>query len=484
MWCGVMIALLGGLGRTAMGAETGHPNVVFILADDLGWRDLGCTGSNFYLTPNIDTLAKNGMRFTQAYAACPVCSPTRAALMTGKYPARLKLTNFIGGHKTGKLLPADYLDHLPLEEVTIAEAFKGSGYVTASIGKWHLGGKGFLPEDQGFDVSIGAANGAGMTRDYFFPYAPKNDLKAAILPDGKPGEYLTDRLTDEAVHFIDTHADKPFFLYLPYYAVHIPLQAKQTDLARFKQRKAATTEPSGPKFLPEGNVKSRQYQDNPTYAAMIGSVDDGVGRVLAELKKLNLDQNTIVVFTSDNGGLSTAQGFPTSNAPLRGGKGWLYEGGIREPLLIQWPSVIRGGGVSDHQVITNDWYPTLLALAGLPAKPEQHVDAVSFAATLHGQTQGDRGPLFWHYPHYSDQGGGPGGAIRSGDWKLIEWYDDMRCELFNLKDDQGEKTDLAAKNPAKAEELKTALHDWRKSVDANMPKPNPNHLQQANTGLD
>lgn len=480
-WC-ALISCAG----VAQAAERGKRlNVVFILADDLGWKDVGCTGSTFYETPHIDRLAREGMRFTQGYAACPVCSPTRASIMTGKYPARVKITDWIGGHKAGALLPAEYIEHLPLEEVTIAEAMKEGGYVTASIGKWHLGAKGFLPEDQGFDVSIAAANGAGHPPDYFYPWQLKNKSKPGILATGHPGEYLTDRLTDEAVHFIEENEDKPFFLYLPHYAVHIPLGAKQDLIEKYKRKLEAMPPRQGKEFGREGEHKDKLVQDNPTYAAMIESLDQGVGRVMDKLAELGLDQNTIVIFTSDNGGVSTAQGFPTSNAPLRGGKGWLYEGGIREPVIVRWPGVTKAGALCDRPIVSNDWYPTLLEAAGLPAKPKQHVDAVSFVPLLRGQADApDRGPIFWHYPHYSDQGGTPGSAVRSGDWKLIHWYEDDKYELFDLRDDPSEQKDLAAKEPAKVEEFKKVLEDWLKSVDANMPRPNVKHEQHADTGTD
>jgi arylsulfatase A-like enzyme len=481
LWC-VLSAFLLPLFVSAQPIR--KPNIVLILADDLGWRDLGCYGSTFYETPNLDKLASQGMRFTQAYAACPVCSPTRASLMTGKYPARLKLTNFIGGERTGKLLPAPYLHQLPLEEVTIAEALKESGYTTAHFGKWHLGGKGFLPEDQGFDVSFGAANGAGATPSHFFPYAPKKNPARTLIPDGKPGEYLADRLTDEAIKFIETNKDKPFFVYLPHYAVHVPLEGKEILVEKYRKKKDAMKPIEGPRFVPEGKNEARQVQDHAVYAAMMESLDESVGRIMATLAELKLDDNTVVIFTSDNGGLSTAEGSPTSNIPLRAGKGWLYEGGIREPLIIKWPGVTQAGAASDRIVISNDVCPTLLEIAGAPPKPQQHIDAVSFAAILRGREQPERTPLFWHYPHYANQGGYPGGAVRAGDFKLIEDFEDMHVELFNLKEDLGEKTDLAAKMPEKVEELRKLLHDWRKSVDAMMPTPNPAQLIHADVGVD
>lgn len=466
-------------------ASATPPNIVFILADDMGWRDLSCYGSTFNETPNIDKLAAQGMRFTQAYAACSVCSPTRASIMTGKYPARLKLTDFIGGARTGDLLPADYLHQLPLREFTIAKALKDGGYATGQFGKWHLGGKGFLPEDHGFDVSFGAGNGAGATPSHFFPYTRKGAAtRPALIPDGKAGEYLADRLTDEALHFIEEHRDEPFFVYLPHYAVHIPLQAKEEMIAKYQQKKDAMKPAEGPAFLPEGKNTNKQVQDNPVYAGMMQSVDESVGRIMDKLKELKLEENTIVIFTSDNGGLSTAEGQPTSNLPLRAGKGWPYEGGVREPLIVRFPAVVKPGAVCDSPIISNDYFPTLLELADLPARPDQHVDGVNFAPLLRGEEPNDRTPLFWHYPHYSNQGGGPCGAVRVGDYKLIEWYENMRCELYNLRSDIGERNDLAATMPKKVDELRTILHDWRTSVDANMPKPNPQGQKKADIGED
>ncbi len=462
----------------APAATSPRPNVILILADDLGWADLHCYGSSFHETPCLDALAASGMRFTQAYAACPVCSPTRASLMAGKYPARLKITDWIGNDIKAKLLPAPYLDHLPLEEVTIARAMKEAGYATGFVGKWHLGGGEYLPEHQGFDVSMGANNGAGHPPTYFYPFAPPNQGAARSFLPGKPGDYLTDRLTDEALRFIESNRDKPFFLYLPHYAVHTPLMGKADLVAKYKQKAAAL--PQRQRFAGDGVADTRLVQDHPVYAAMVESLDQGVGRVLDKLKELDLEQKTIVIFFSDNGGLASTGGSPTSNLPLRLGKGWLYEGGIREPLIIRWPGVTRVGAVADQAIISNDFYPTILEMAGLALRPEQHVDAVSFAPVLRGEPTADRTPIFWHYPHYhTPRGGFPGGAVRSGDYKLIEWYQDMRCELYDLKTDPGEKTDLAATEPAKLEELRNVLHAWRASVHALMPTPNPHFNDKA-----
>jgi len=436
-------------------------NFVFILMDDLGWRDVGCNGSTFYETPNIDRLAAQGMRFTDAYAACPVCSPTRASIMAGKYPARLNITNFIPGMKAGKLKPPEHLHQLPLEEVTLGEAFKEAGYATCFVGKWHLGGEPYWPDKQGFDTNV-AGSQAGSPRTYFSPY------KMVNLPDGPAGEYLTDRLTDEAARFLAASKDKPFLLYLSHYAVHIPLQAKQEMIAKYTAKAAGLPEP---RFVAEGKNQARQVQDHPVYSGMVQSMDESVGRVMKALDDLGLADRTAVIFMSDNGGLSTAEGSPTANVPLRAGKGWLYEGGIREPMIVKWPGVTKPGSTCREPVTSTDFYPTMLEMAGLPARPQQHVDGVSIVPLLKGAASLGRKAIYWHYPHYSNQGGGPGGAVRAGDFKLIEFYEDEHVELYNLKDDIGEKNDLAARMPQEAAELRTMLHQWRQEVGARMPTP-------------
>jgi arylsulfatase A-like enzyme len=448
------------------------PNIILILADDLGWTDLGCYGSTFYETPNLDSLAKQGMRFTDAYAAGNVCSPTRASILTGKYPARLRLTDWLKGRPNRpdqKLNRPNFQMFLPLEEVTLAEALKDAGYQTAFIGKWHLGeSTNYWPEHQGFDLNIGGCS-RGSPSSYFSPYRLPN------LPDGPQGEYLNERLTDEALKYLDRAAKnkKPFLLYFAEYAVHTPLQAKPEVVEKYKAKAAKLDQPRQT-FLPDHGRQVRQIQDHPVYGAMVESLDDSVGRVMARLKELNLETNTIVIFTSDNGGLSTAEGAPTANLPLRTGKGWGYEGGVREPLLIKWPGVVPPGSVSHAQTISADFYPTILQMLGLPLRPAQHLDGESIVPALNGGTLPER-PLFWHYPHYSNQGGTPHGAVRIGDFKLIEWYEDMGVELYDLKNDLGEQHNLAKKNPARTAELTQRLHDWRKQVKAQMPTPNPNY---------
>ena len=439
-------------------------NFLFILADDLGWTDLSCYGSKYYQTPNIDRLASQGMRFTDAYAACPVCSPTRASILTGKYPARLNLTDFIPGRPqwpTAKLLSAPFRHELPLEEVTIAELLKPSGYRSASIGKWHLGNPPFTPENQGFDLNI-AGTYRGAPTSYFGPF----DLPG--LKDSRPGEYLTDRLTDEALRFIGTNRANPFFLYLPHFTVHIPLQAKPEIEAKYR----AIAHPDQP-------------QHNPVYAAMIESLDQSVGRVMQKLDDLNLTQNTVVFFNSDNGGLlyeSASRDNVTSNRPLRAGKGHLYEGGIREPLIVRWPGVIKPGSTCKTPVSSIDYFPTIGEMANI-SHPAQ-LDGTSLIPLLRGGSVLDRDALFWHYPHYSNQGGPPSGAVRAGFYKLIEFYEDGRLELYNLHDDPGERRNLASTEPRKTAELSEKLKSWRASVGAVMPKPNPNYdASKADQGL-
>lgn len=462
---GLILGVVAATGFAADG-ETQKPkipNIVFILADDLGWADLSCYGSTFYETPNLDKLAAQGMRFTDAYAACSVCSPTRASIMTGKYPARLHLTDYFGAPppRNQKLVTPEIQQFLPLEEFTVAEALKEGGYKTGFIGKWHLGDEPkYYPDQQGFDVNI-AGCGKGHPKTYFSPY------RIPMLEDGPQGEYLTHRLTDEALKFIEQSKDKPFFLYLSHYAVHTPIQAEAALVEKYKLKAEK---------LPPGKPGQ---QRNPEYAAMVEGIDQGIGRIMEKLKSLGLEENTVILFTSDNGGLAelrNLQGnpgpWPTSNLPLRAGKGWPYEGGVREPLLVKWPGVVKPGSVANAPVISTDYYPTLLQIAGLPPRPEQHCDGQSIVPVLQGGVEPGR-PLFWHYPHYCGSRGGPNGAVRLGDFKLLQWYEDMRVELFDLKNDLGEQTDLAAKMPAKADELRKALEAWRISVNAEMPVPNP-----------
>lgn len=440
-------------------AQPQRPNVILILMDDLGQRDLGCYGSKFYHTPHIDRLAKTGVRFTDAYAACPVCSPTRAAIMTGKYPARLNLTDWLPGRPDRpdqKLLRPNILQHLPLEEITLAEELKSAGYVTGHVGKWHLGGEGFEPTRQGFDVNIGGCE-AGTPFSYFAPFKNRQGRFMPGLESAPDGEYLTDRLTAEAEKFIEHNRARPFFLYLPHHAVHIPLKAKPELVAKYPST---------------GRIGE---QNNPVYAAMIESVDDGVGRIMKKLEDLHLAEKTVIFFTSDNGGLSVLEGPHTPatiNSPLREGKGYLYEGGIRVPLLVAGPGVVKDC-LSTMPVSSIDFFPTILDLCGV--KSDVRVDGISFLPVLQGRTTPERAALYWHYPHYCNQGGKPGSAVRAGNFKLIEFFENGRRELFNLANDIGETRNLAEENPHKVKELAAALDAWRRAVSARSMKPNPDY---------
>ncbi len=455
---------------SAPAAAARRPNFVFILADDLGWADLGCYGSTFYETPNLDQLAVEGMRFTDAYAACPVCSPTRASIMTGKYPARLHLTNWLYGRIRKKLIGAPYVRQMPLEEVTLAEALKAGGYATGFVGKWHLGGKGYWPEEQGFDVNVAGCTAGSPMGGYFSPWGNPR------MTDGPKGQYLTDRLTDEGIKFIEAHKGRPFLLYQSYHTVHTPIQGKRELIAKYRAKAAKAPFNKTAPAQNEAERKVRQTQNHPVYAAMVESMDSNIGRLLAALKANGVADNTVVFFMSDNGGLSTSERSPTSNAPLRAGKGWVYEGGIREPLIIKWPGVTAPGSTCNEPAISTDFYPTMLEMAGLPARPAQHADGVSLAPLLKGGKSLGRKAIYWHYPHYSPQGGRPACAVRAGEYKLLEFFEDGHVELYNLADDIGETADLAGKMPEKAAELRKMLHDWLKAVDAKMPSKNPEHV--------
>ena len=503
------------------------PNIVFFLVDDLGWKDLGCYGSSFYETPHVDQLAQQGVRFTNAYAACHVCSPTRASIMTGKYPARLKLTDWLSGRREfpfQQLQNAEIVQQLPLSEVTIAEALKQHGYQTMHIGKWHLGEDPYGPLQQGFNKRVPQWNKGWPKAGYHAPF------KFADMVD-QPGEYLTDRLTDSAEAFIQANQDRPFFLYLSHFAVHDPIQGREDLVDQYHKKLRLTAKPTGPDFILEGNpddpqpasrqqldelakqashqgykvlpqrtVKIKQHQDNPQFAAMVSAMDESLGRIVKTLESVGVSENTIIVFFSDNGGMSAANfgnpkrvvrptqldaAFSTSNLPLRGAKGWLYEGGIRVPLIVKWPGTNgtrhgKAGEVCDEPVISTDFFPTLLEMAGLPAMPQQAVDGVSFAAALEGKTF-ERGPLFWHFPHYSNHGmQSPGGAIRSGHYKLLESFENGTLQLYNLQDDLGEQHDLVSKQPAIAKQLHGQLQAWRERVHANMMPPNPNYNAPSN----
>lgn len=484
---GAAAASLPGLFTSLQGCsgQAGRrPNFVFILIDDMGWTDLGSYGSDLYETPNIDRLASLGMRFTDAYAASAVCSPTRASIMTGKYPARLDITDWIGGSQKGMLLPADYEHQLPLEEITLAEALREAGYATGYIGKWHLGDEGYHPEDQGFDLNIGG-HAAGQPSSYFWPYRRNPDTDSyhdvPDLEEGNEGEYLTDRLTREAVRFIKTNRDRPFLLYLAHYAVHTPIQSRPELTVRYREKIASMPQPEGPDQRTEhdGWGITNLRQDHPAYAGMVHSVDESVGRLMDTLEEVGESENTIIIFMSDNGGLTTyarGAGAPTAVLPLRAGKGWYYEGGIREPMIIRWPGMVREGSVCHEPVISTDFYPTMLEMAGLLQMSDQHRDGLTLVPLLKEEGGLDREALYWHSPHYHGSGNRPAGAIRAGDWKLIEWFEDGSLELYNLKEDISEKHDLAGELPERAEAMRAILAAWRDEMDAKMPRPNPDYV--------
>lgn len=529
-------------------------NVIFFLIDDLGWKDFGYQGSSMYETPTIDKLAKQGVRFTQAYAACHVCSPTRASILTGEYPARLKLTDWLPGRKDfpfQKLESRELtVQHLPYNQPTLPKVLKENGYKTAIFGKWHLGWDDTTyansPQRQGFDIHIPDWNAGWPNGTYFSPYGLKG------LEGGPDGEYLTDRLTREAMKWVAENKDRPFFLYLANFAVHDPIQGRGDLVVKYEKKlnQMRVKEESGEmkgnvssnnifnskeerengyvlegnpddpnpisrqdldsmykekeyrgfSLLPNRTVKIRQNQTNPVFAAMVESVDESLAHVLAKLKELGLQDNTIIIVFSDNGGMSAAnfgkpvrnidpcdldKAFSTSNLPLRGGKGWLYEGGIREPLIIYIPNSPANGSVVNTPVISTDFYATIMDLLNLPLTNGQDgVDGMSLIPLLRGQKneqkQIEQRALYWHFPHYSNHGAqSPGGAVRFGDYKLIEYYENNTVQLFNIKDDPGEHNDLSKTELQMADKLRNMLHDWRKSVDAVMPSNNPNYNPEA-----
>jgi len=464
-------------------------NVIFFMADDLGWTDLGCYGSKFYETPNLDQLAKEGIRFTNAYASCPVSSPSRASFQTGKYPTRVGITDYIPGRynlpkgraeiqKTCPFLPPDIVLNMPLEEVTIGEMLQKNGYKTAHIGKWHLSEDStYFPQFQGYDINI-AGNSKGSPSyeggGYFLPYNNPN------LKDGPKGEYLTDRLGDECVKIIQQYQNDPFFISFPFYQVHTPLMGKP-DKVKYFQEKAHQMGLDTIKYIydenPEWKAKQpfkqngfheRMIQSNPVFAAMIASMDENLGKVIAELKRLGLYDNTIIVFTSDNGGLSTAESSPTSNKPLRAGKGFMYEGGIRVPLIAKWKGHFPENKTSENIVSTIDYFPTLLDLLDINKPDSLLIDGISVKSSFEGKNQ-NRGSIFWHYPHYPNQGGRLAGAIREGDYKLIEFFDNNTVELYNIKKDISEKHDLSKIDTERTATMLKKLQDWRVSVKAKMP---------------
>jgi len=452
-----------------------RPNFVFFLVDDLGVMDIGADNpGTFYETPHVDRLAAQGMRFTNGYAACPVCSPTRYSIMTGKYPSRVDATDWFTGKREGRFKPAPLNSFMPLEEVTLAEALQAAGYKTAFLGKWHLGpSEEYWPEHQGFEINIGGHDRGSPPGGYFAPF------KNPRLTDGPAGQHLPARLADEAVKILDQYKDDPFLLYFSFYSVHTPLQGRPDLVEKYRQKKNSL--PARPEFADEEQIwpveqlrKVRVVQNHAVYAAMVEAMDTAVGRVLTRLDELGLTDNTVVCFMSDNGGLATSEGSPTSNLPYRGGKGWVYEGGIREPFVIKWPGVTEPGSTCDIPVISVDFYPTLLQIAGAASHAGSIVDGVSLVPLLKQDAAAgpapDR-PLYWHYPHYSNQGGFPGGAIRMGDWKLVERYEDGRVHLYRLDEDAGERHDLASELPDRVNAMRDRLHAWYKEVDAKFLQP-------------
>jgi arylsulfatase A-like enzyme len=462
------LSLLSAFTGVANGQQEKKPNIVFFLVDDLGWMDIGANGSSFYETPNVDELAREGVRFTQAYAASPVCSPTRASIMTGKNPARLHLTQYIGGSGN-----PDYVRNLPLEEVCFPELLKPAGYTNIFLGKWHLNnqaGEGkFWPDKQGFDINIGGhwRGGLYIPNKYFSPWNIPN------LENGPDGQYMTDRLANEAVNFIDGHADNPFLMYFSFYSVHAPFAAPEERIEKYKRKQEQLGLTDEERFGEESaagkTFKYRKKQDYPTYAAMVASMDSAVGMVLNKLKEKGIADNTIIIFFSDNGGLSTSEGTPTANTPLRAGKGWLYEGGIREPAIIKWPGVTQPGSVSDAMITSMDFYPTILEMAGLPLHPELHKDGKSLVPLLKSKVEKIHNTLYFHYPHHSNQKGDPSGAIREGKYKLIVFFSDNRMELYDLSKDIGERINLAEELPKVRDRLYKKLKRWWKEVDASFP---------------
>jgi len=458
----LLTAALLGLGANLKARQSqGGWNFVLVLADDLGWTDLGCYGSSFYRTPNIDRLAAEGMRFTDAYAAAPVCSPTRAAILTGQYPARLRVTDWIPGlEPPGMMLrQPEWVRHLPYEETTIPELLRPAGYASASIGKWHLGSEGSYPEQHGFDRNI-AGTGLAQPKTYFAPYG------IPTLEEGPSGEYLTDRLAEEAARWLSGIGSRPFFLYMSHFAVHMPIQGKAELIKQYRTR-----------------IRPGVSHSHPVYAAMIESLDQAVGKLVARLEQMRVADRTVVIFTSDNGGVIKPQHI-TSNEPLRGEKGTLYEGGIRVPLIVKWPGVTSPGSVSHVPVASIDLLPTIAEIAGLPL-PSRGVDGKSLAPLLRGTGTLQREALYWHYPHYNLHQAltplAPSGAIRKGDWKLIEQFEDGRLELFNLSNDIGERFNLASSMTEKARELQQELAAWRKAVNAQMPMPTPENYDPRKT---
>ena len=492
---GMLVAVMTGCTAVSPVSEDSQPNILFVLVDDLGAMDLGCSGSTFYETPNIDRLAAQGMIFTQAYAASSVCTPTRASIQSGKYPARIGINFILNDGLTSptyKLRPPHCETEMKLSEITMAETLKAGGYKTFFAGKWHLGEEEkYYPQHQGYDINFGGHK-AGQPASYFYPY--ESDLldghfNVPDLEDGSDGTYLTDHLTDKCVEFIQNHSDENFFAFLSYYSPHTPLEAKPElvekyrlkaerlglgDPIPFELEESAIDDYRTPKV--EQAAHTRLVQSHAVYAAMIESVDQNIGRLLRTLEEQGIADDTVVIFFSDNGGFSThtsrpLEKLPTSNAPLRAGKGWLYEGGIREPLFVRWPGVIEAGSQNHEPVISVDFYPTLMDMAGIRSTP-QKLDGISLLPLLKGQATLDRDAIYWHMPHYHSSGVRPSGAVRRGDYKLIEYFEDGRVELFDLSKEESEQQDLSLQELDVTAELKEKLGQWRDDIGAAMPTAN------------
>jgi arylsulfatase A-like enzyme len=488
-------AFVGGCFNKWAAKEKRPVNFLFILVDDLGWRDLGCYGSSFYETPNIDRLAAQGMKFTNAYAASPVCSPTRASIQSGKYPARMGINFILDDGLVSPIykLRAPHCEtEMKLSEVTFAEVLKKQGYKTFFAGKWHLGHEEkYYPQNQGYDVNIGGHKG-GQPASYFYPYKSESMggyFNVPGLEDGYDGKYLTDHLADKAIEFIEQNSDSSFLAFMSFYSVHTPLQGKPELVEKYR-KKAAAMGISGDEAAAiepfacddyrtekiENTAAVKLVQNHAVYAAMVESVDQNVGRLLESLKRSGIEDNTVVVFFSDNGGFSThthrpVKDLPTSNYPLRAGKGWLYEGGIREPLIVKWPGFVKQGSVCDVPVTSVDFYPTIIEAAEVESTP-QELDGVSLLPLLKGSKKLDREAIYWHMPHYHSSGVSPSGAVRCGDYKLIEYFEDGRIELFDLSSDQGEQHNIAETEPETAAKLKKMLVKWRQEINAAMPTVN------------
>src|SRR6056297_684186 len=471
--CLFFVTSTAGRGGQAAEAAGTRPNVLFILVDDLGLHDLGVEGSTFYETPNIDELAKSSMRFTQGYACCRVCSPSRASIQLGKFTARHGITQWIGAasgmdwKRDDKLLPAQYKHSLPHDDLSLAEAMREGGYRTFFAGKWHLGDEGSFPEDHGFDINVGGHHRGSPPGGYFAPF------KNPKMQDGADGQSLTMRLAEETSDFVRRQHDRPFFAMLSFYTVHGPVQTEQPRWKKYQQ-KAGTLPPREERFVIDRTLPVRTVQDHPIYAGMMETLDDAVGTVLTSLRESGHAEDTIVVFTSDNGGVSSGDAFSTCNLPLRGGKGRQWEGGIREPFYIKYSPVTGDGSTSDTPVTGADFYPTILDLCGLPARPGQHVDGVSLMPLMKGGGLKNR-PLYWHYPHYDNQGGEPSSLFRDGDYKLIHYYEDGRNELYDLSKDSAETTDLSAQQPERTAKMWNQLENWLLDVGALFPQPDPRY---------